>query len=510
MSYIAKTAWQAHIDSILASQLQLPASVIRSFETDLLDSFAHLDDLVGIGGGISIPFYRNMAFVNSDNGDDSTAVLGRIDLPYKTLDAAIVDVNGLAPYGILHITGGVYNYSTTIANCIVYANPQVTLNFTANANMFENCDVFGYGEYYHLGTGDLYTDIGETSNWGKIFEFVRAYATGGNAVKFSDGTYSFAFRKAHTIRGKWLNSSAGNCIWINNGRQVNVDVEVAESTGGSILFVDSLTEVHVRYKGLVARTSAYDLVQVNNPTGTTHIIYDVENSISPSTSYGINIGGQSFVTIEHIIRNAVVLVNHAAAVVYLKSTFIRKVNLIAGFVYCRFIQQLVQSGGQVFEGLVAEIDMSGGTANVVAGSSYVQNSGGNLTLRFLNGMDSGDSMVISGGDTVIEGDFVDFGSNPTMPLIELQAGDLTIKGQIQCKSTDSAAHTIEKTTAGTATLTILPGTRIKCETGQAPIAVSAGTLNIRSLGLSWINHAISGSPTFIVGTSGDIALDANI
>lgn len=96
--------------------------------------------------------YADVAWVDDFFGDDSTGVVGRFDLPYKTITAALAAANtGTDPHPTVYVRRGDFTETVDlITQCRIYILPGVTFTDGGFQHLGDEpivASVFGYGRF---------------------------------------------------------------------------------------------------------------------------------------------------------------------------------------------------------------------------------------------------------------------------------------------------------------------------------------------------------------------------
>jgi hypothetical protein len=120
----------------------------------------------GGGSGASAFVYGKTGFVDATNGDDSTAVWGRIDKPFQTITTALANVNCVSGCAVFAFAGS-YSESFTLASGVSIFGPDATLtgaitcsgsadNYITLKKLIVANSTSGIT---HTGTNDVYCNI---------------------------------------------------------------------------------------------------------------------------------------------------------------------------------------------------------------------------------------------------------------------------------------------------------------------------------------------------------------
>ena len=163
------------------------------------------------GGGITSIPVANTLFV-SESGNDGTAVTGRFDLPYLTIEAAVIDAGA---NDLIVVYPGTYDPATNLwkADVSFYFYPEANIVKTVAGDIFigvagETCSVFGSGNFtqtaneasasvyrtavgaiFHLEANDIKSDNKQTL---RIQEVAHTYVKCNSISSGVQAVYIFA------------------------------------------------------------------------------------------------------------------------------------------------------------------------------------------------------------------------------------------------------------------------------------------------------------------------------
>lgn len=168
---------------------------------------------MGAGGGGGAVNYSNVAFVDLIHGDNSTAQIGRFDLPFLDIPNALSAVSGTAPTlnnrALVRVRKGLYSQGFSMTdNVDVYCEPGVVFEFgSITSSGVVNASLFGHAKFIsgsicifvlgeHYGTFEF--DTLESGTTGIIFQNT---SSGNVLVKGNSVTVGIAAPQAISIRG---------------------------------------------------------------------------------------------------------------------------------------------------------------------------------------------------------------------------------------------------------------------------------------------------------------------
>lgn len=478
--YVAKTDWQNHIDTILASGQPITAALLRQFHTDMLDSWVHLDDA---GGGSSSTLYPMVAYVNGDNGDDATAVVGDINLPYSTIEAAVAAVSGTWPLVIVYPCSSGYDVSATITKSTsirIYFMPGTRVTTSITGPLFEvdgnnYFNILGYGRFGHFGAGDIYLDEGQQTLGINIFEFDECSASTGKCINVTDGAGA-SNGKLLIIKGNSCTSSGSQAINCEGFRTYRIDVNNIYSSNSYAARFYFTNAVSLDMKSLVAMSNTTSAIYYYFDVATS-ANFDIKKAIGnffAGFSYEFNSTGSPGPASINIINGYESCTISSNGYIYLK-TF--GANIFAAelgtdtIAFFEVVYLLVATGSDciVYAKMFASADIDDNARLILIGDLIIFNDGKPIVS------------LADGGRFSLHGSIENIGNNDC----------------IECDGTDTY-------------LDIMPGSRIKTTSGNFPINIISGTCHYKALGPHFVNLAINGTPTFEVGSGADLIVNSNI
>lgn len=447
---------------------------------NLIDSMVNIPD-DGLGSSSSI--YSMVTYVNGDNGNDGTAVIGDINKPFLTIEAAVAAVSGTWALIIVYPCSSGYDVQATISTsspCRLYFMPgaRVTTSITGNLFQLDGNDYFqilGYGRFGHFGTGDVYCDNGQQTSGSTIFEFDDVWAGGGKCIHVND-SLGASNGKILIIKGNTCSSSGSQAIKCTGWRNYRIDIGTVYSSNSYAAWFDFTDDSSLEFKSFLVQSTITSAIYYvyDRPTNAKFDINTVTYNFFVGSAYKFYTPGTvdpSFVS----ITNGNVM-----------TTVMSNESII-----------LSCSGVTFFSVIIGPESLAD-----VASSNYVKIDGvrGVLYAKFF-----GQSEVLNGGKLILTGDLAI--NNSSSPLVSIgDGGTFSLNGMIEnlgpqdcieCNGTDSY-------------LEVMPGSRIKSAVGHYPVNISFGTCHYKALGPHYVNRAISGAPSFDIGSGADIIVNSSI
>lgn len=478
--YVAKTDWQNHIDTILASGQPLTAALLRQFHTDMLDSWVHLDDA---GGGGSSTLYPMVAYVNGDNGDDATAVVGDINLPYSTIEAAVAAVSGTWPLVMVYPCSSGYNVAATItksSSVRIYFMPNTRVITSITGPMFKlegnnYFHVLGHGRFGHFGTGDVFLDNGLQTTGTTIFEFDDIWAGGGKCIHVND-VLGASNGKLMVIKGNTCSSSGSQAIKCAGWRSYKIDIAFVSSSNSYAAWFDFTEDSSLDFKAFLVQSTVTSAIYYtyDRPTNARFDIHSISYNFFSGVGYKFFTSGTSDPAFVSIINGSVM-------------TSVESNESI-----------IITCSGVTFYA----VSIGPESLADVASSSiiYVDGIRSVLYSKFF-----GKAEVANAGRIVFNGDLLIHNGSEPLVLIS-DGGTFSLNGLIENLGPQDC---IECNGADTY-LEVMPGSRIKATSGNYPINISSGTCHYKALGSHYVNRAINGTPSFDVGSGTDIIVNSSI
>lgn len=472
MAYIAKASWAAHIASILASQNNIPASTLRGFETDLLDSFVHSDDLAGISAG---HIYQATYHVDSLNGDDGTAVNGDVDKPWQTIEAACIAADSV-PQGCVYVHPGTHTITSTVDNYTnIFVAAGAKIEKSTSGPMFDGVNglqIFGFGIFDHSSTGGIYTNSGSNTNPLAIVEGDIFYSSGGLCFDIQ----CIGTADPIKIKANLIFSSADYAVYIGTGqRNITVEANQCFSSAESAIFAD---------------TDSSMLLQVNI------------NHLESTTGHGIEIyaGDDLIANLTINIAYTDFLFAGKYGISITRTNGDCEVKIVANKV------SLLADGRMEIDAEKLSV-VSVGTSVVcrVRTVEWAMTTGGKLSIVNFTTL----AVAQDGQLEILGNNSIDY-NGPLVLINGASSSTVTIHGLLENTHASSTAHCVSVMVASD--LIMMPGARLKTNLGSSGKAIAdpSSFINIKSLGKHFINSSITGTPTYLVGSGADTVTDINI
>ena len=209
----------------------------------------------------------NMLWVDAVVGNDGTAQLERIDLPYATLAAASAAVVAAATNGTTWqavVRPGNYTVSTTLSNVNVawYFETGTVVTYNGGAQLFSGGPIVveGYGQFV-AASGILFSVSAAGDSNITIYNFTL---TGSAIALVTSGSAVTTFRTLDVS----TSSSSNNTINLN-GATNNINVStISSSTAASVITVLAGTHTINHQRILCAGTG----ISLNSSPGTINLI----------------------------------------------------------------------------------------------------------------------------------------------------------------------------------------------------------------------------------------------
>ena len=195
--------------------LQYTSDYTSSFVTYSLVTKKYVDS-------ISTSSYNNykVVYIDSQYGDNDTALLNRIDLPFGTFASASYTLSNIYPTGgLVYIKKGLYNeVCELLNNTDYYCEPDVifTENGFNDAGGSVNSNIYGYSQFNGLDPTLVALDVQNSSNINFEFDSIDNLQVG---IKINtDGNIN--------VRGRYVKSQSdyGSSISIEGSGNFNFDI----------------------------------------------------------------------------------------------------------------------------------------------------------------------------------------------------------------------------------------------------------------------------------------------
>lgn len=182
----------------------------------------------GSGGGSASVLYGNVAWVDAVNGNDATAVVGRFDLPYLTINAAVAAVSAGQ---VVHVRPGDYTASGTLSkdNISIYCDSRVTISY--NTTLFQT--LTNNASFRFRG----YATLVATGSSARLLN-----VSGGTGTSFYLEFASHSASAAMSSFGTLINGSAQVTLFIRENLAFNC-------SSGGVAFGNSFTGA--RFVGVI-------------------------------------------------------------------------------------------------------------------------------------------------------------------------------------------------------------------------------------------------------------------
>ena len=211
--------------------LQYTDDYTGTFVTHSLVTKGYVDSL----GNGSYETYK-IAYVDSQYGANSTAKLGRVDLPYLTFASASQVLSGTYPSGgLIYIKKGLYTEACELLdNTDYYCEPGVIFsqNGFNDGGGAVNCNVYGYSQFNGTDATLVALDVQNSSNINFEFDSINNLQVG---FKINSSTGNI------NVKGRYIKSQAdyGSVISIEGGGKFQFEIRDGIIGAYDVIYIKS-------------------------------------------------------------------------------------------------------------------------------------------------------------------------------------------------------------------------------------------------------------------------------
>lgn len=193
------------------------------FNTDLLAGKWTL--IISASPGISSVSYSNVAFVDPTVGNNATAVLGRFDLPWRTIPEAITAASSGANAtrrGLVWIRKGNHSATFTMTNFVdIHCDAGVLFNSGQTTINNVNASIYGFARFQVAGTAMFFD-----GNCIGSYEFDSIFSTAA-AIIFNSTCAGTVL-----VKGNAINTTIAASLGITIRGSVNVTMDIKREITG--------------------------------------------------------------------------------------------------------------------------------------------------------------------------------------------------------------------------------------------------------------------------------------
>lgn len=351
------------------------------------------DFIAAIGGGSSTVNYSNVCFVDPFAGVDGTALPGRFDLPFLTIEAALLAANALAPTlhsrAMVWIRKGVYTsvQANAYNNVDVYCEPGVVFNsyFTLTDQVVgaTNFNWYGYAKWdlTMSSVAFKWMNASKILIEGDSFINMGAISICYNVVVgTSDITYNFNSMESSQTLGtgyafSWRNNCNGTVNVKNYIKSNQVSHDIRAGHVGNVLINCP--------KNILTATNVYGggfkcLVYSN--AGTDNSNFTINGDLISETP---NLGSSTALVLQFLGCSATININgniysNDIRGIYQASSSVNAKIIVNGSIFSNYIPVVLASAASIYlrNGIACLKDVIG-ALNVIyitsTGSLWIQN-----------------------------------------------------------------------------------------------------------------------------------------